>query len=86
MSLAKRGEMVWLRIAKYQFERERHGEGQLGLQRSRWRPEGDRATVLGHSWGSSVAVALALKYPDFVSALILASGYFYPTARADGRR
>ena len=42
-----------------------------------------RATVLGHSWGSSVAVALALKYPDFVSALILASGYFYPTARAD---
>ena len=42
-----------------------------------------RATVLGHSWGSSVAVALALKYPEFVGALILASGYFYPTARAD---
>jgi len=42
-----------------------------------------RATVLGHSWGSSVAVALALKYPELVGALILASGYFYPTARAD---
>jgi pimeloyl-ACP methyl ester carboxylesterase len=42
-----------------------------------------RATVLGHSWGSSVAMALALKYPEFVGALILASGYFYPTARAD---
>jgi pimeloyl-ACP methyl ester carboxylesterase len=42
-----------------------------------------RATVLGHSWGSSVAIALALKYPELVSALILVSGYFYPTARAD---
>jgi pimeloyl-ACP methyl ester carboxylesterase len=27
--------------------------------------------------------ALALKYPELVGALILASGYFYPTARAD---
>ena len=42
-----------------------------------------RATVLGHSWGASVAVAIALKYPESVSALVLASGYFYPTFRAD---
>jgi pimeloyl-ACP methyl ester carboxylesterase len=42
-----------------------------------------RATVLGHSWGASVAVALALKYPAFVRALVLASGYFYPTFRSD---
>ena len=42
-----------------------------------------RAIVLGHSWGSSVAVALALKYPELVGALILASGYFYPTFRGD---
>jgi pimeloyl-ACP methyl ester carboxylesterase len=42
-----------------------------------------RAIVLGHSWGSSVAVALALKHPELVGALILTSGYFYPTARAD---
>ena len=34
-------------------------------------------------WGSSVAVALALKYPELVGALILASGYFYPTFRGD---
>jgi pimeloyl-ACP methyl ester carboxylesterase len=42
-----------------------------------------RATVLGHSWGCSVAVALALKYPDAVSGLVLAAGYYYPTIRAD---
>jgi pimeloyl-ACP methyl ester carboxylesterase len=42
-----------------------------------------RAIVLGHSWGASVAVALAIKHPAFVEALVLASGYFFPTARAD---
>jgi len=41
------------------------------------------ATVLGHSWGASVAVAMALKYPDLVRGLVLASGYYYPTARPD---
>ena len=39
--------------------------------------------VLGHSWGTLVAVALALKYPDNIRALILASGYYYPTVRPD---
>jgi pimeloyl-ACP methyl ester carboxylesterase len=42
-----------------------------------------RATVLGHSWGASVAVALALKHPECVAGLVLASGYYYPTARGD---
>ena len=41
------------------------------------------AIVLGHSWGASVAVTLALKYPDLVRGLVLASGYYYPTARPD---
>src|SRR5690348_1260621 len=41
------------------------------------------AIVLGHSWGASVAVALALKYPKLVQGLILASGYYYPTLRPD---
>jgi pimeloyl-ACP methyl ester carboxylesterase len=39
--------------------------------------------VLGHSWGTLVAVALALKYPHNIRGLILASGYYYPTGRAD---
>jgi pimeloyl-ACP methyl ester carboxylesterase len=42
-----------------------------------------RAIVLGHSWGSSVAVALALRFPDAVRGLVLASGYYYPTLRPD---
>ncbi len=41
------------------------------------------ALVLGHSWGASVAVSLALKHPQFVEALILASGYYFLTPRAD---
>ena len=38
---------------------------------------------MGHSWGASVAVALALKYPNLVQGLVLASGYYYPTLRPD---
>jgi len=41
------------------------------------------AIVLGHSWGASVAVAMALKYPKLVQGLVLASGYYYPTLRPD---
>lgn len=41
------------------------------------------AVVLGHSWGASVAVALALQFPEAVSGLVLVSGYYYPTARAE---
>ncbi|MGA2995849.1 alpha/beta fold hydrolase [Bradyrhizobium sp.] len=41
------------------------------------------AIVLGHSWGASIAVAMALKFPGMVRGLILASGYYYPTIRLD---
>lgn len=41
------------------------------------------AIVLGHSWGCSVAIALGLTHADSVKALVLASGYYYPTARVD---
>ncbi|WP_237215682.1 alpha/beta fold hydrolase [Falsiroseomonas oryziterrae] len=43
----------------------------------------DRPVVVGHSWGALVAVALGLDFADSVSGLVLASGYHYPTARAD---
>jgi pimeloyl-ACP methyl ester carboxylesterase len=42
-----------------------------------------RAIVLGHSWGTLVALALATKYPQEVQALVLVSGSYYPKARAD---
>lgn len=42
-----------------------------------------RAIVLGHSWGAFVAVALAVKHPSFVEALVLVSGYYFPTVRVD---
>src|SRR6185436_6073025 len=43
----------------------------------------DRPIVVGHSLGTMVALALALNHPEQVSGLVLASGYYYPTARAD---
>ena len=41
------------------------------------------AVTLGHSWGAALAVTLALRHPRLVSALVLASGYYYPTVRVD---
>lgn len=43
----------------------------------------EKAVVMGHSWGTLVAVSLALEAPSLVRGLVLASGYYYPTARAD---
>jgi pimeloyl-ACP methyl ester carboxylesterase len=39
--------------------------------------------VVGHSWGTLVAIALSLR-PDYpVRGLVLASGYYFPTWRLD---
>jgi pimeloyl-ACP methyl ester carboxylesterase len=37
--------------------------------------------LLGHSFGATVALAYALRYP--VERLVLVSGYYYPSARLD---
>src|SRR5690242_11973508 len=38
-----------------------------------------RAIVLGHSWGTLVALELALERPQCVAALVLVSGYYFPS-------
>ncbi|MFP5406316.1 MAG: alpha/beta fold hydrolase, partial [Gammaproteobacteria bacterium] len=43
----------------------------------------EQPVVLGHSWGTLVALAMALDYPQKVRGLVLVSGYYYPTARLD---
>ena len=52
----------------------RHAFARLGLE---------RPVVVGHSWGTMVALALALDDPDAVGGLVLLSGYYKPTARLD---
>jgi pimeloyl-ACP methyl ester carboxylesterase len=43
----------------------------------------DSALVVGHSWGTLVALAMALEVPDFVRGMVLLSGYYYPSVRLD---
>lgn len=42
-----------------------------------------KPVVLGHSWGTLVALAYGGMFPAEVSSLVLASGYYYPTLRLD---
>jgi pimeloyl-ACP methyl ester carboxylesterase len=41
------------------------------------------AKVVGHSFGTLIAVAMALNHPELVSELALLGGYFYPSVRGD---
>jgi pimeloyl-ACP methyl ester carboxylesterase len=43
----------------------------------------DRPIIVGHSWGTLVALAMALDHPRHVSGLVLVSGYYFPTPRTD---
>jgi len=43
----------------------------------------ESAIVVGHSWGTMVALAMGLQEPDAVRGLVLLSGYYYPTLRLD---
>ena len=43
----------------------------------------ERPVVLGHSWGTMVAVAMGLAHPGYVRGLVLLSGYYYPNVRLD---
>ena len=39
--------------------------------------------VLGHSWGTMVALSMGLAFPSDVRGLVLVSGYYYPSVRLD---
>lgn len=43
----------------------------------------EQAIVLGHSWGTMVALSLALDHPADVRSLVLLADYYFPTVRAD---
>jgi pimeloyl-ACP methyl ester carboxylesterase len=43
----------------------------------------ERPIIVGHSWGTLVALALALDHPSLVSGAVLVSGYYYPVPRKD---
>ena len=43
----------------------------------------EQPIVLGHSWGTLVALALALRESANVRQLVLVSGYYFPTVRLD---
>jgi pimeloyl-ACP methyl ester carboxylesterase len=43
----------------------------------------EQPVVVGHSWGTLVALALALDHPQCARGLVLLSGYYYPTLRPD---
>ena len=42
-----------------------------------------RPIVVGHSWGTLVALELALERPQSVTALVLLSGYYFASLRSD---
>ena len=41
------------------------------------------AVVVGHSWGTLVALALAERHPASAAGLVLLSGYYFPVPRLD---
>jgi pimeloyl-ACP methyl ester carboxylesterase len=45
--------------------------------------EVERPVVVGHSWGTLVALSLALRDPASIAGLVLLSGYYYSTPRLD---
>jgi pimeloyl-ACP methyl ester carboxylesterase len=42
-----------------------------------------RPVIVGHSWGTLVALAMATAHPANTAGLVLLSGYYFPTLRLD---
>jgi pimeloyl-ACP methyl ester carboxylesterase len=63
---------IWTPIAQAQL-----------LQRALQQLGVEQPIVVGHSWGTLVALAMALEFPSYVRSLVLLSGYYYPSLRLD---
>ncbi|MBV8914890.1 MAG: alpha/beta hydrolase [Acetobacteraceae bacterium] len=53
------------------------------LQQALVRLDVRRPVVVGHSWGTLVALALATRHRGDIAGLVLLGGYYFPTARLD---
>lgn len=53
------------------------------LQQALQRLQVESPVLVGHSWGTMVALAMALDHPRYVRGLVLLSGYYYPSLRLD---
>jgi pimeloyl-ACP methyl ester carboxylesterase len=53
------------------------------LHRALRRMGAEGAVLVGHSWGTLVALRIALDHPEDVASLVLLSGYYTPTPRSD---
>jgi pimeloyl-ACP methyl ester carboxylesterase len=53
------------------------------LSRALDRLDVKRVIVVGHSWGTLVALAMGLRDRPRVAGLVLLAGYYFPTARSD---
>ena len=77
---------------------DRPGYGHSGRPRRRWwgpqaqavllhkllaRIGVEQPIILGHSFGAALAAAFGLAFPTAARSLVLASGYYFPTARID---
>ena len=53
------------------------------LRRALLRLHVEDPVIVGHSWGTLVALWMGVMHPNAIRALVLMSGYYYPTLRLD---
>ena len=53
------------------------------LHRALAQLDAQRPVLVGHSWGTLVALAFATRHPTDVAGLVLLSGYYFPNFRID---
>lgn len=59
-----------------------HAQGEL-LLRALEQLGVESPVIVAHSWGTTVAVSMALSRADYVRGLVLLGGYYYPSVRLD---